>query len=59
MSAFSNEMGKDRCAVLLSFYVFTGEDCVQRERQSGSTEEIYENSTLSCLVQVFFHFCFV
>ena len=59
MSAFSNEMGKDRCAVLLSFYVFTGEDCAQRERQSGSTEEIYENSTLSCLVQVFFRFCFV
>ena len=24
MSALSDEMGKDRCAVLLSFYVFTG-----------------------------------
>ena len=27
MSALSEEMGKDWCAVLLSFYVFTGEDC--------------------------------
>ena len=27
MSALSNKMAKDLCAVLLSFYVFTGEDC--------------------------------
>ena len=27
MPALSDEMGKDWCVVLLSFYVFTGEDC--------------------------------
>ena len=27
MSALSEETGKDWCDVLLSFYVFTGEDC--------------------------------
>ena len=59
ISELSDEMGKDWCAVLLSFYVFTGEEWVQRERQGGSHEEIYKDFPLSCLVQVFFCFCFV
>ena len=62
MSALSDEMGKDWCVVLLSFYMFTGEDgtsAFKRERQSGSTEENYEDFTFSCLIQVFFYFCFL
>ena len=35
MSALSDEIGKDWCAVLLPFYVFTGEDCTSALKGKG------------------------
>ena len=35
MSALSDKMGKDWCAILLSFYVFTDEDCTSAFKGKG------------------------
>ena len=35
VSALAEEMGKDWCTVLLSFYVFTGEDCTSAFKGKG------------------------
>ena len=59
MSALLDEMGKDWCAALLSFYVFTGEDCTSAFKGKGKVapqKKFMETPSFHASFRYFFTF---
>ena len=59
MSALSDEMGKDWRTVLLSFYVFTGEDCTSAFKGEGKVaplKKFMETARFHASFRYFFTF---
>ena len=59
MSALSDKMEKDWCTVLLSFYVFTGEDCTSVFKGKGKVaplKKFMKTPNFHALFRYFFTF---